>query len=51
MDEKILKTAFDEIKNALDTWALTEGNEKDAIWYMSGIVETTLAILKEVKKS
>jgi hypothetical protein len=52
MDELIiLKTAFDMIKNAASDWALTEGNEKDGIWYVSGIVDVTLEILKEVKKS
>lgn len=52
MDElKIYKTAFTEIKDALKNWALTEGNEKDGIWFVAGIVEVTQEILKDVKST
>ena len=52
MDElNIYKAAFNRIKEALDDWALTENSEKEGIWYVSGIVDATLEILKDVKKS
>lgn len=51
MDElNIYKTAFKKIKDALDDWALSEGSEKDGIWYVSGIVDATQEILKGMKK-
>ncbi len=52
MDElNIYKAAFSKIKEALEDWALSENSEKEGIWYVSGIVDATLEVLKEVKKS
>ena len=51
MDElKILKNAFEKIDDALDDWALSNGSEKEGIWYISGIVDMVKELLKGIKK-
>ena len=49
MDElKILKNAFEKIDDALSDWALSDGSEKEGIWYISGIVEMVKMLLEGV---
>ena len=51
MDElTIYKTAFEKIDEACCDWALSDGSEKEGIWYISGIVDMVKELLKGIKK-